>query len=381
VPAVEPRLIEKLVELAHALYSEHERAIKSQLLITDLDRKVFDMSVILDFNERIRHLNDPAQLLSEFLNLLIEKYCLIGGTYDRTDIGADKAPFMARFPTIARAQFRHVSAFRNHLRQFIAATPIDEIVQTAHAPAAIADYLQTELKQPLGGLILVPVKCRHEDEGQEQTQEYGHIVLMLSPNFDLTREDLSLLKMLTDQLVGHIKTCELRLQSITDEMTGLFNHRYMLACLDLETQRSLKNGKPMSVLLIDIDHFKKFNDTFGHQTGDFILRGVADRLKVALRSSDLCFRYGGEEFVVLLPDTTSESALVCAERIRESIGLKPFERESQTYTVTVSIGIAATPLAPLKTEDIIRCADNCLYFAKNRGRNRSVLYERERQVS
>jgi diguanylate cyclase (GGDEF)-like protein len=132
---------------------------------------------------------------------------------------------------------------------------------------------------------------------------------------------------------------------------------------------------PFSVLLIDIDHFKKFNDTHGHAGGDLLLAGFADKMRSAVRQMDSAFRFGGEEFIVLLPETTSQEAMVPAERFRRLIADSrfPIPPDGQYVSVTVSIGIAEYRDGDT-IDDVIRHADLAMYAAKNGGRNRVVDY-------
>ena len=128
-----------------------------------------------------------------------------------------------------------------------------------------------------------------------------------------------------------------------------------------------------AVLLTDVDHFKSVNDTYGHPIGDLVLKGVAQILREKARDTDLVCRYGGEEFAVIMPETDGKGALVIAERIREAVQAKVFQTEVGPLQVTISVGIAAAPANGSAKQELIDLADQCLYFAKRNGRNRSVL--------
>jgi len=127
------------------------------------------------------------------------------------------------------------------------------------------------------------------------------------------------------------------------------------------------------VLLTDVDHFKSVNDTYGHPIGDQVLKGVAQILREKARDTDLVARYGGEEFAVIMPETDGKGALVIAERIREAVGERVFQTELGPLQVSISVGIAAAPGNGTAKQELIDLADQCLYFAKRNGRNRSVL--------
>lgn len=158
-----------------------------------------------------------------------------------------------------------------------------------------------------------------------------------------------------------------------DGLTKLYNHRYFQDFLKIELERHKRYQRTLSIILSDIDHFKKFNDTYGHQAGDFVLKEVAYIFRKNIRKKlDLAARYGGEEFVVVLPETTSIGAKKLAERIRKLVEDKEFfyEPTGDKFRVTISLGIATFPVHAIDTADLIKKADDALYKAKKMGRNR-----------
>ena len=160
-----------------------------------------------------------------------------------------------------------------------------------------------------------------------------------------------------------------RLAAITDGLTGLRSRRYFEEALGNESARADRYGQPLSMLLLDIDHFKKVNDTFGHNGGDRVLVEVTHRVQELVRPGDVVARYGGEEFAVLLPSTGPEQALEIAERVRRGVSAAPIAvAEGRLSRVTVSIGMAGMPGAG-STEELVLAADRALYAAKNAGRN------------
>lgn len=169
---------------------------------------------------------------------------------------------------------------------------------------------------------------------------------------------------------------ELRLLSITDPLTKLFNRRHFLSLAQMEMGRATRTKIPFSVLLIDLDRFKSYNDNYGHAEGDRLLTAVAEETRKVFRSMDSGFRFGGEEFVILLPDTTSVGAMTAAERFRIGLSDKKFAPVpgGLPTKVTASIGVAEyregyTP------DDLVRYADLAMYAAKNNGRNRTIRYD------
>ena len=162
--------------------------------------------------------------------------------------------------------------------------------------------------------------------------------------------------------------------AVTDQLTGLHNRRYMTGQLDSLVQRATLGGDPVAALLIDIDHFKKINDTFGHDVGDEVLREFAVRLASNVRAIDLPCRYGGEEFTVIMPDTQLADAMRIAERIRMHVSGSPFRvaQGKELLTVTISIGVSATLGEKDSPEALLKRADEGVYEAKASGRNAVV---------
>lgn len=161
--------------------------------------------------------------------------------------------------------------------------------------------------------------------------------------------------------------------SVIDQLTGLYNRRYMLDQLGQWAQRASCGGEPVSVVSFDIDHFKRINDEYGHEAGDHVLKQIADRIRQNVRPKDVVCRPGGEEFLVIMPETVGELALRGAERIRAAIAGERFqlERSNTRLTITVSAGIATSLMRGDNIEDILHRADQSLYRAKQLGRNRT----------
>jgi len=162
--------------------------------------------------------------------------------------------------------------------------------------------------------------------------------------------------------------------AITDGLTGLYNRRYMESHLGTLVEQAASRGKPLSLLVLDIDYFKAINDGFGHDAGDDVLREFATRVRKSIRGIDLACRYGGEEFVVVMPETDMAVAATVAERIRRRIAGEQFHinQGARALDVTISIGLAALATAEDSAATIIKRADQALYRAKRDGRNRVV---------
>ena len=216
----------------------------------------------------------------------------------------------------------------------------------------------------------------------DQENSVGILVLMnreKNKRFCKEEEDLLLIysvqtALAIDNAILHQRTKQL---AITDGLTEVLNHREFQNKLEEEVRRCIRYRRIFSVLMIDIDHFKTFNDTFGHPMGDKVLQGVARAIGDSIRNVDMAARYGGEEFAVILPETSSQRATVVAERIRDKIAQKSFSKSmgEEDFFTTVSIGISSYPEDGVTREELIAKSDQALYFAKEQGRNRVYKYD------
>ena len=177
------------------------------------------------------------------------------------------------------------------------------------------------------------------------------------------------------------KQLEARLaeQAMADPLTGLWNRRYLKGQAAKEMARARRGGTSLSLIIVDLDHFKRINDTHGHDVGDLVLQSFADTARAQLREGDILCRMGGEEFVILLPDTAPEQAMQVAERLRLAVSTTPVEVETEAVaaarlTYTASLGVARVDPEETSLEPAIKRADEALYAAKNAGRNRVHWY-------
>ena len=168
----------------------------------------------------------------------------------------------------------------------------------------------------------------------------------------------------------------LRQQSIRDALTGLYNRRYMEETLERELSRAEREQKPVGILMFDIDHFKRFNDLEGHDAGDALLRELGAFLNKSIRGSDIVCRYGGEEFLVVLPGSSKEHTRERAEELRTGVKqMLVYHLDKPLARCTISIGVSAYPADETSVERLLKAADNALYRAKHEGRDRVVTAE------
>jgi diguanylate cyclase (GGDEF)-like protein len=195
------------------------------------------------------------------------------------------------------------------------------------------------------------------------------------PELEARVRSMLRIKRLQDELEE--KNRELERLSISDGLTGLFNHRHIHGLLAEEYERVARTHDCMSVAMFDLDHFKAVNDTHGHQAGDRVLVELADILREVARDVDRLGRYGGEEFMALLPETCIDDAAVFVERVRREVARRPFDvgREEPLH-MTLSAGVATYPHETIRdVESLVRLADQALYTAKETGRNRVVRFD------
>ena len=168
---------------------------------------------------------------------------------------------------------------------------------------------------------------------------------------------------------------EKEFMSVLDGLTGLYNRRQLEISLEQEYNRTRRHPSDFSLAILDIDFFKKVNDTYGHQYGDYVLKTVADIMKQSFRKTDLLYRYGGEELVMIMPETNIEGALIPVQRLRRTVEEYDFEYNGVKAKVTVSIGLTQNHQNFNSSAEILKSADEALYKAKEEGRNRVIIYE------
>jgi diguanylate cyclase (GGDEF)-like protein len=256
-------------------------------------------------------------------------------------------------------------------RKIIAKEKIDVVLLDWELPDGSGIDLITEIlnSSPSGWLPIIMVTSHSDPAKIKEAIEAGATDFIRKPaeEIELMARIFSALriKALQDLLIE---------TSIRDALTGLYNRRYMDERIEQEFQRCKRHHHPIAIAMIDIDFFKKVNDTYGHDIGDNVLRLLAAELKLHLRKSDIISRYGGEEFVILLPETPLENALIVIDKIRIHISEIPIPSEDgKEFFITFSTGLAGGTLPPdLTPTEALKIADKNLYEAKHAGRNRIV---------
>lgn len=275
--------------------------------------------------------------------------------YERFGI-ALQALLDVRFPFHEFANLRHIA--RTHEPLIIPDTLEDPYWIRLEASHHVRSWIGVPI---LVHERLLGILCLDSIQPHFYTHEHAHILQAFAAQAGLALDNAR-------------RYTERYQQAITDPLTSVFNRRHFNEQIQREVARSLRFSRPLSVIMLDIDDFKRYNDTFGHPAGDMVLQAVAAVLKHNLRAMDLVARYGGEEFVVMLPETGANAALRTAERLRKRIASLHEERPDLRMAITVSLGVATLPDHAQTVEDLILAADVALYHAKTRGKNCAVVY-------
>jgi diguanylate cyclase (GGDEF)-like protein len=170
---------------------------------------------------------------------------------------------------------------------------------------------------------------------------------------------------------------QLMVLTITDPLTGRHNRRYIVDRIDSELKLVKRTNRPLSIIMLDLDYFKKYNDKYGHIAGDEALRKLGDLFRESTRESDVVARYGGEEFLIMMPHTDKEGALKAAENLRAAVEEAVFTPGGKKTKITVSLGVAAAPSDGMAFDDLVEAADLAMYAAKKAGRNRVYSFNEQ----
>lgn len=243
-------------------------------------------------------------------------------------------------------------------------TGLPELIKNAGKDKNFSKKADSKLKHITKSIIAVPLVVNNTIIGVMEAMN-KHM------NECFTKDDLKIFQSLAIQAAIAIENAQLYEMAITDGMTKLFIKRYFIVRITEELSRAKRYNRDVSLLMFDIDHFKIFNDTHGHQAGDAVLIQTAKLIRDGSRNCDTPARYGGEEFALILPETNLSGALEVGERLRKQIESQEIMYDKNVLRLTISIGVASYSVdKPKDYEDLIRMADMALYYSKENGRNR-----------
>lgn len=348
-----------------------------------LDQRLLEIQILYDISQSINFIADTHELLAKILQKTVEAVAahhasimLLNDTTDELEVkliqgiaphklGDGPGPSKPRgeFQTLGGARLKSNAGIAGSV--FASGKPL--IINSA---ADHPDFVKLpDSSFEIRNMICVPLIANNKP--------YGVInVVNKGGGEPFNENDLRVITSIANQISLILEKAKLYEQSITDGMTGLYIHRYFQARLDEEIIRARRYGSTLSLVMMDIDHFKNFNDSYGHQMGDKVLIGVADTVKTLIRSNiDIPARYGGEEFTIILPATDTDGAFKLADRIRHEISRRSFDHDGKNLNVTISMGIASYPGQAGSKVDLIARADIALYKSKESGRNRVSIYD------
>lgn len=353
--------------------------IRRQETSIALKQEIHHLQTINDLTQLISSTLDPKELLYRIVKKIAEimpvtrcsiiridwlhKYAYVVASFETPNLTAIKLS-LKKYPEIEEALLHKKPV----IIKDITSDPLMKSVRDIVAPLGIRSILVMPIifeEKVIGTLFLRTSRTLHEFSENE--------IQLLR-----TISDASANTLFNAFLFAQIEDEKTRLEklAITDYLTGIYNIRYFYHRIIEEFSRSERYTSPISCLMLDIDFFKKINDSYGHKTGDAVLKEFAQLLRHYTRKSDVLARYGGEEFIVMLPQTTTNGAIAEAERIRWAIKKHKFKSLQNQTAITVSVGISAFPNTRIKThDDLISAADDALYEAKKSGRDRVTVFD------
>jgi diguanylate cyclase (GGDEF)-like protein len=348
-----------LSAVGQALTVERLRRERAEALAA-LEKRVHQLETLQAIS---RALTGSLELDKVLLILVEAALHLTGGDYGALflldDRGGQLLQRAVRSPAEAKAR----------LVREPSADPLAVQVLRTGQPLVYRPASPSAAGQPVGPALAVPLRLNDRLQGALVVEARAH----LRPFADT---DLGPLATLADTAAVAITNArlftEVQVQSITDGLTGLFNRRHLFVLAEREFQRARRFGRSLSALMLDIDHFKTVNDVYGHAAGDQVIAEVAKRLRAGTRNIDIPGRYGGEEFVLLLPETELPGAILLAERLRQRVAATPVATVGGPLAITVSLGVATSNAEVADVNALINQADAHLYTAKKAGRNRVV---------
>jgi len=321
------------ISVEEALLGKYKKQLKKhESYIRRLDRKLFDMTFLLEISSLLNKKSRGAEVFSQALTLI------------STVFGLDKVALIQ----INGMNINVCASCGLPAEDRFWSKTLSEVVPN------VTRITNTTSKNIVGNLI-------YEKEG------------------NLIPDDQQLLQSVANQFFSRLEQEILYSSSITDGKTGLYNAQHLQTCLKEEIEKAKQRKENLGLIVVDIDFFKKFNDTYGHQTGDLVLVHVAQQIRSATRTSDIAARFGGEEFCVLAIKTTLEGMKKVMERIRSFIADNPLVSEEHgALKVTASVGAALYPVHGETPEELFSNADKALYLCKSTGRNKAIIFDEKK---
>ena len=348
---------------------------ENNILSNDIDTKQREAEALRKKFKRYAILKNVAEELSttlsldEIMKIVVEESLSVIGKSERCQlflVDSEKQDLALAASKVSSGTERIKSKKGDAFDRFVFKERRSLIIEEIGKDFRFSQEYQEQGKDSFRSLISSPLISQHKVIGVVR-----HDVMR---SYHYTQEDLRLLDFIADLAAVAIENCFLYRRTeelaIKDGLTGLAVHRYFRERLSHETKRSARTNAPFSLLIADIDHFKEYNDTYGHISGDVVLKHLAESLKSMVTEGDMVARYGGEEFAIILLDKDKQSAVKEAESIRKRIEQESVVLRRQKIHLTISIGVSSYPADSLLDEELIQKADTRLYKAKREGRNK-----------
>ena len=339
------------------------------LVNRELKRRIYDFHNLFQISIDLTSILEVDNLINSYLNTLIGQLRIKNTFLYLHDDNSSAELTMMKAKGVDEDEL-------SNLKFHITDTIVKEVFQK-NQPVIIADEL-TSLKEiekfrMLDAEVITPLIHSHK--------LIGLLVLGMKINGEpYNQTDIEMVTLITNIVAVAIANARLyekvKESSITDELTTLFNYRYFRIRLRDEVFRSQRTNRPISLIILDVDNFKNYNDTLGHPAGDQVLKQIASILKSCIRDTDVGARYGGEEFCVIMPEENQDGARALCERLRQRVEDYPFFKEEiqPLGKLTVSLGAATYPTDAAMIKELLVRADKALYRAKNNGRNQFCIY-------
>lgn len=332
--------------------------------IDDIRRQVFDLTSMLEIGKTL----NASLSLDDVLDIIIltcSGHFHASAAHLLLPVEKDGQISFSYPPDTEEMQFDANHALIKHFKDQQGVVHIDEMKKMKNMRDVYTRLQKDNIE------IIVPLRFKYQINGilciAKKEMEFGA---------HYTDDEIRYLNIIAGFASVAIENARLYEMATLDRKTGLYNHGYFQNRLVEEMERAERYKTDLTLMILDLDHFKQVNDTHGHMKGDEVLIQIAHTLKEQIRIYDIAARFGGEEFMVILPETDVKSALIVAERIRKSIQKLNFKSTKGKFSVTSSIGIASFSHAANVTEDVfIEHSDQALYHAKENGRNKVVLYD------
>lgn len=378
---------ERLLEVVRALLKQTERPVDEVACTMSgepvdilsrsndlLDRKLFEATVINELGKLATVLQSYEQTVDEVLSLVhrLVDYnvaAIAVAHEDRAEMTLKVwSPVMREY--LEAFKRRLIDELRQYLppRRFAAGLETQLVYADGLGAPAETEGLPSQIED----FLFVPIMAKGEVA--------GGLALTTPPGRQFTKDDQQTLHLIATHAYLVIENAwlyeEVKKLSITDGLTKAFNRRYLEDRLEQEFRRSQRHKTFLTAVMMDIDHFKRINDTYGHQTGDDVLRKLIELCRQVTRSTDIIGRYGGEEFIVLLPETDLLGGKCVAERLRKLVESQTITTDKGALQITISLGICTVPAEHVETpQQFVKQADEALYRAKQTGRNRTCVAE------